>query len=324
MQIVRSGRIIYYGLLAVILGVGVGVVGAQTMAQGGWLALIPVVFVLWRGLRQPWQRWRVSRHRFPADWRTWLKEHVPLYTSLDEEGRKRFERDVQFFLGEQYFEGVDGVVVTDILKLSVAAGAALMLHGRPDWELGTNRTILFYPSHFDEDYQDTSYARFDGMVHAQGPIILSKASIESDWRFQGNGHNVVIHELAHLFDMADSVAEGVPSLMDRSSAKAWDDLMRREMHQVRLGNSLLRKYAATKPAEFFAVTTENFFDRPLALYERHPALYEALRAFFNLDLLAGSDWISREGGDGERGRGGEEALETGRENQQPASKTPQP
>ena len=283
MRIARPGTLLFHALLAAILALGVGVVGAQTIAHGGWLALVPVLIVVWRGMRQPWQRWRVSREPFPTPWRDWLDGHVPFYATLDAEGRARFERDVQFFCAEQQFEGVDGVAVTDILKLAVAAGAALMLHGRPGWELGTDRTILFYPAHFDEDYHDTAYAKYDGMVHAQGPIILSKASVESDWAHSGTGHNVVIHELAHLFDMADAVAEGVPSLMDRSSARAWSQLVRREMQYVRLGKSLLRRYAATKPAEFFAVAAENFFDRPQQLYDRHPELFEALTAFFNLD-----------------------------------------
>lgn len=283
MRIARPGTLLFHALLAAILALGVGVVGAETITYGGWLALVPVLIVAWRGLRQPWRRWRASREPFPAAWRSWLNTRVPFYATLDAEGQTRFERDVQFFCTEQHFEGVDGVVVTDTLKLAVAAGAALMLHGRPGWELGTDRSILFYPAPFDEDYYDTAYAKFDGMVHAQGPVILSKASVESDWAHPGTGHNVVIHELAHLFDMADSVAEGVPSLMDRSSARAWSQLVKREMQYVKLGKSLLRRYAATKPAEFFAVAAENFFDRPEQLYDRHPELFEALTAFFNLD-----------------------------------------
>ncbi|HMB90766.1 MAG TPA: M90 family metallopeptidase [Rhodothermales bacterium] len=283
MHIARPGTLLFHALLAIILGVGVGVVGAQTITYGGWFALIPVLIVAWRGIRQPWQRWRTSHKPFPATWRDWLDAHVPFYATLDTDGRVHFERDIQFFCAEQPFEGVDGVVVTDKLKLAVAAGAALMLHGRPGWELGTDRTILFYPAHFDEDYYETAYAKYDGMVHAQGPIIFSKASVESDWAHPGTGHNVVIHELAHLFDMADAVAEGVPSLMDRSSAKAWGQLVRREMQHIRLGKSLLRRYAATKPAEFFAVAAENFFDRPQQLYDHHPELFEALTAFFNFD-----------------------------------------
>ena len=140
---------------------------------------------------------------------------------------------------------------------------------------------------FDEDYLDTDYAAYDGMVHAQGPIILSVNAVEADWARPGNGHNVVLHELAHLFDFEHGGAEGTPSLMDSASAEAWRALVRREMRRVRLGTSLLRGYAATNPAEFFAVAVENFFDRPATLHRRHPHLFEALVAFFNLDPRGG-------------------------------------
>ncbi|MDX1548092.1 MAG: zinc-dependent peptidase, partial [Rhodothermales bacterium] len=108
-------------------------------------------------------------------------------------------------------------------------------------------------------------------------------AVMEDWAAPGTGHNVVLHEIAHLFDFDDAYAEGIPSLMDPKSAEAWSRLVRREMRRVRLGKSLLRRYAATNPAEFFAVAVENFFDRPDALKQRHPHLFDALVAFFNLD-----------------------------------------
>ena len=283
MRIARPTSLFFTGCIAVLLGVCVAVVGGHVLDGGAWLGSVPVVIVLWYGGRQPFRRWRVARQSFPAAWRAWLAEHVQLYEALDADDRRRFELDIQFFLDEQTFEAVPGVEVTDIHKLAVAAGAALLLHGRPDWELGTRRTILFYPAHFDDDYHDTPFATYDGMVHAQGPIILSIASVEEDWAQPGTGHNVVLHELAHLFDFDDSFAEGIPSLMDPKSAGAWRQLVQREMRLARVGKSLLRRYAATNPAEFFAVAVENFFDRPDRLYDRHPELFEALAAFFNLD-----------------------------------------
>ena len=289
MRIVRSTTLVFYAILAGILGGVVGIVGAETTPGGGWLGLVPVVVVAGWGLRSPLRRWQVARRTIPAPWRDWLTTRVPLYKALGSEARRRFERDVQFFIDEQTFEAVDGVAVTDTLRLGVAAGAAMLLHGRPDWELPATRTILFYPDRFDEDYHDTDDAAFDGMVHAQGPIILSAAAVEEDWAHPGNGHNVVLHELAHLFDFEQGGAEGTPSLMDPASAEAWRGLVRREMRRVRLGTSLLRGYAATNAAEFFAVAVENFFDRPAVLHRRHPHLFDALVAFFDLDPR-GSDF----------------------------------
>lgn len=277
----------FYGSLALILGGVFTIVGAETTPRGGWFGLVPVFIVGGWGLRRPLRRWRLARLAFPASWRDWLTARVPFYNTLPGEARLRFERDVQFFLDEQSFEGLEGLDVTEAMRLSVAVGAALLLHGRPDWELPTTRTILFYPDRFDEDYYDGDYAAYNGMVHAQGPVILSAAAVEEDWARPGNGHNVVLHELAHLFDFEHGGAEGTPSLMDPASADAWRGLVRREMRRVRLGTSLLRGYAATNAAEFFAVAVENFFDRPVVLHRRHPHLFEALMAFFNLDPRGG-------------------------------------
>ncbi|MFQ5569730.1 MAG: M90 family metallopeptidase [Rhodothermales bacterium] len=287
MRIVRPSSLVFFASLAVILGGTSAIVGAQTMTGGGWFGVVPILIVMWRGLRIPWRRWRVARHAFPPAWRLWLKDHVTFYDTLNGNDRMRFERDVQFFLAEHTFEAVDGVELTDTLRLGVAAGAAMLLHGRPNWELSTQRGILFYPGRFDEDYYDGDYAVYDGMVHAQGPVILSAPAVEQDWTQPGNGHNVVLHELAHLFDFEKSHAEGTPSLMDPASARAWHKLVRREMRRIRLGKSLLRRYAATNQAEFFAVAVENFFDRPELLKRRHPRLFDALVAFFNLNPIIG-------------------------------------
>lgn len=287
MRIVRPTTLVFYAGLAIILGGVVTIVGAQTTPHGAWFGLVPVLIVVWRGLRRPWRRRRLARQGMPEAWRHWLQDHVPFYAALDGEARARFEQDVQFFVDEQTFEALDGLAVTDTLRIGVAAGAALLLHGRPNWELSTHRTILFYPDRFDEDYYDSADAAYDGMVHAQGPVILSAAAVEEDWAHPGNGHNVVLHELAHLFDFEQGGAEGTPSLMDPASAEAWRALVRREMRRVRQGASLLRGYAATNPAEFFAVAVENFFDRPEVLQRRHPHLFEALVAFYNLDPRVG-------------------------------------
>ena len=47
--------------------------------------------------------------------------------------------------------------------------------------------------------------------------------------------------------------------------------------------TLLDTYGATNPAEFFAVATEAFFERPRALRHQHPSLYRELKRFFRQD-----------------------------------------
>jgi len=283
MRIVRSVSLAYTILMALIIGGGTAVVGVEATPVGAWLGVIPALVIVGFGLRQPLRRWKATRHTLPASWQAWLQNHVLLYTTLGPEERGRFEQDVQIFVEEYSFEGVEGVTVTDDLRLGVAAGAALLLHGRPNWELEGTTSILFYPGAFDDQYFGGDYADFDGMAHEQGPVLLSARAVRESWADPADGSNVVLHELAHLFDFKNEGADGIPSLMNPSSEAAWQDLVRREMRRIQEGRSVLRDYGATAPSEFFAVAVEVFFEQPVAMEEQHPELFAALQSFFALD-----------------------------------------
>ncbi|MEM9998060.1 MAG: zinc-dependent peptidase [Bacteroidota bacterium] len=291
MRVVRPADLVFQGLIAGLLALVVGVVGALAQGPLGALwALVPLAVVVVVSGRKPLRRWRLAQQKTPEAHRRWLQDHVAIYARLDAEGQRRFERDVRFVLVERRFEGIDGVAVTDDLRLGVAAGIALLLHGRPDWELSDGRTFLFLPDFFgdtsDEIYHEEDYGSadydYDGMVHPQGPVQLAVPSVRDGWA-RNDGQNVVLHELAHLFDFDDADADGLPSLLDAGSRDAWLDLMRREMQRAGRRGSMLSSYAATAPAELFAVATEVFFERPVAFAERHAELFEALRAFYAFD-----------------------------------------
>lgn len=283
MRVARPATVGFYLVLAVLIGGGAAVVGAQSGAFSPWLGLAVLTLVLLWGLRKALRRARAVRRPLPAPARAWLEAHVPLYRRLGPAGRLRFERDVQIVLAEARFEAVEGVELADDLRLGVAAGAAMLLHGRPDWEIGLSRTFLFYPDTFDDEYLVEEESDYDGMVHAQGPVLLSARAVRESWEHAEDGSNVVLHELAHLFDYDAEDADGVPSLLDPASREAWLALARREMALAKRGRSMLGRYAATHPAEFFAVAVERFFERPEALSRRHPELFETLVNLFQLD-----------------------------------------
>jgi hypothetical protein len=295
MRIVRPLSAGYTLLMAAVLGGGTAAVGAWATPWGAWIGLVPAAVVLAVGLRTPWRRWRLAQQAFPDDWRRWLRAHVPLYARLDPDGRARFERDVQFYLGEHVFDGVEGVEVTDALRLGVAAGAATLLHGRPDWEWPGSRSVVFYPDRFSDDYYADAYAEYDGMAHQQGPVILSAQAVVDSWTHPDDGDNVVLHELAHLLDFDNTGADGVPALLDAGSERSWQALVRREMRRIRRGRSLLRDYGATAPSEFFAVATEVFFEQPHAMADAHPELFHALWAAYRIDPRNATVGMPRDG-----------------------------
>lgn len=293
MQTVTRSDLAFSALLAVLVGAGVGFVGGAL--AGSWLAglasgAVAAALVLRKAATRALRRVRAVRAPFPPEWRAWLERQVPFYAALDPEGRRRFEADVQIILAEQRFEGVGAQTVTWQHKLAIAAGAALMLHGRPDWDLPGGRTVLLYPQAFNDRYElegeqapfdDT--ADFDGMVHPQGPVLFSAPSVIHAWASAHDGSNVILHEWAHVFDFATGTADGVPSFMDASSVEPWLEIVRRERRQAAVGKSALSHYASTNNAELFAVSVERFFERPDLLAARHPELFGALAAFFQLD-----------------------------------------
>ena len=81
---------------------------------------------------------------------------------------------------------------------------------------------------------------------------------------------------------------GAPPLSTGAEYLAWARVMSREFEALRKADktgtpSLLDSYGATNPAEFFAVVTEAFFERPRAMRAKQPALYAQLAAFYRQD-----------------------------------------
>jgi hypothetical protein len=126
-----------------------------------------------------------------------------------------------------------------------------------------------------------------GEAWEQGPIILSLADAVAGRA--RDGYNVVIHEMVHKLDMLNGIANGHPPLHRGMSDARWAadfnaayaDLCRRADTAPRGGEDLpIDPYACESPAEFFAVTSELFFELPHLLRDEYPAVYDQLAAFY--------------------------------------------
>lgn len=100
--------------------------------------------------------------------------------------------------------------------------------------------------------------------------------------------NLVLHEFAHQLDFEDSETDGAPALAARTEYLSWARVMSREFEALRAADqagtpTVLDTYGATNPAEFFAVATEAFFERPAALRAKQPELYRELARFYRQD-----------------------------------------
>jgi len=114
--------------------------------------------------------------------------------------------------------------------------------------------------------------------------VLAWSATRRGARYPDYGQNVVYHEFAHRLDMLDGATDGTPPLQDDAAVERWRQVCNEAYDTVRAeGSPVLRPYAGTNPAEFFAVATEVFFNQPHELCEHEPALYAELRSFYRQD-----------------------------------------
>lgn len=244
------------------------------------------------------QRQRILQQPFPADWPVWLDENVAHYSLLTDEEKQKLRRDTQVFVAEKNWEGCAGLVVTDEMRVTIAAQACLLLLGFHDQLFDRVLSILIYP----REYVAADARRLGGgeAVGAdvrlgeawyRGPVILSWAEVIDDCRRLGHGRNVVWHEFAHQLDMLDGAIDGTPPLSGAEQYRRWTAVMTAEFARLRdarrMGQrTVIDPYGATNEAEFFAVVSEAFFDRPLRLRAEHRELYDLVAEFYRQDTAA--------------------------------------
>jgi len=214
-------------------------------------------------------------------------QQLPLLDHLSEEERNHLRRLAILFLHEKSFVGAHDLEVSEEMRLLIALQACLpILHLGIDWYSGWT-TVIVYPTGFAPKREvvdefglvHTVKGEIIGEAWQRGPVILSWKDTEKAGKL--DGHNVVIHEFIHKLDMLNGAADGYPSVHTRSDAKAWTETFTAAYADFQNNPKPgLSRYGATAPAEFLAVLSEVFFEKPGLLNDAYPKVYEALCLFF--------------------------------------------
>ena len=243
-----------------------------------------------------------------------LKRRVPLYNRLPAELQKKLHGHINHLLYDKAFVGCDGLEISDEIRLTIAGNACLLVLNRDRDIFPGFSTILVYPDtyvapqvSYDGPVETRSHSIRLGESWQRGPVVLSWADVTAGSANPEDGHNVVLHEFAHKLDEENAVSDGLPVLRDRSQYGDWARVLNREFEAFRKRvekhkNRVIDDYGALSAAEFFAVITETFFEKPHQMREKLPRLYQQLQRYYQLDPA---------GWPGE-GRSGEENRPTSR------------
>jgi MtfA peptidase len=243
-----------------------------------------------------WRRNQLQTRPFPPLWQSTLEHSLPQYLRLYPSERKQLQGHIQVFVAEKQFIGCNGLQITEEIKLNIAAVACLLLLNERGKYFPKLRSILVYPTAY---WVDSTVSVGNGVIEekrearlgeswSRDQVVLDWEQVQQDLNAWEDGRNVVLHEFAHQLDQEDGKAEGVPILQNNSDYDRWAQVMTEEYQQlcknVEQGvRTVMDSYGAINPAEFFAVATETFFEKPYPLRQKHPALYEELHRYYQID-----------------------------------------
>jgi Mlc titration factor MtfA (ptsG expression regulator) len=247
---------------------------------------------------------------FPGHWRAIIERNVALFARLPTPDQEELFGHVQVLLDEKHFEGCGGLELTDEIRVTVAAQAAMLLLHRDTDYYPRLTSILIYPTPYVvpderpvgggiwEEGDDVLLGHTGSRLNA---LVLAWDETLHGARNLADGTNVVFHEFAHQLDFEDNATDGTPLLGSRAQYASWARVLGADYERLRRAetdgtSTFLNQYGATNPAEFFAVATEFFFERPRELRARHAALYEELRSFYQQDP---AEWADRPAGAGQ-------------------------
>jgi Mlc titration factor MtfA (ptsG expression regulator) len=246
-----------------------------------------------------WQRLK-SLGRSPAPipqalWDATLAQY-PFLMERSQADRDALRQASAQFLHSKQFSGAHGLVITDEMALAIAAQACL-----PVLKLGLRwyddfQGIVVHPGamlaprelHDEAGVVHHYREELSGEAMPGGPVTLSWQDVQQ--ACPQTGYNVVIHEFVHKLDMRDGTADGCPPLSSSALARRWpvvmqaayDDYTEALSKAQRFGGPTpwLDPYAATAPAEFFAVACEAYFVNRAQFALELPSLLALFDEFF--------------------------------------------
>lgn len=237
-----------------------------------------------------------STPEFKVKWIALLEANVPLYSRLPEELKLRLHGRIADFVARTRFEACGDLELTEEMILTVAAQACLLVIHREGPPYPDLTDVYLYPTTFHsvQHHIDSSGVVTEGEVHRlgeswnNGSIVLAWDSVANGARNISDAQNVTFHEFAHQLDHEDGSTDGAPPLKNREAYRSWARIFSANyadfLHLLESGReTLIDPYGATDPAEFFAVATETFFEKPKQLHAKRPDLYDELKNYYGLD-----------------------------------------
>jgi MtfA peptidase len=209
--------------------------------------------------------------------------YVSPYSKLTDKELNEFEWRAHYFLTttdiefRQFDQEVAGVFQR--VRLLIGSIAAQMTFKLPDDCFSIYSKIIIYPDYY--------YSRLSQQYHkgetnpAAGLMVFSLRGITEGFELPYDGVNLLYHEMAHALYLEHKGMDY--NLFDEGNFERFERFAKDALSREHGEDYFLRAYALTNVAEFFAVATENFFERPHKFNQAMPELNMILRDLYQQD-----------------------------------------
>ncbi len=262
-----------------------------------WILLGTAILLIALALWIP--RYRLKRALsvpFSETWVAILEQNIGVYRNLPMPLRLQLRQMIKQFLHQKQFFGAGGLEITDEIRVTISAQACMLQLNRTGSLYPRLKYIIVYPTAFVVERAESDESGVVshgprgllGESWQNGKVILAWDNVLHGARNFVDGRNVVLHEFAHQLDSETGSANCAPLLAGVSIYRSWATALSGEFKTLRRDafrgrRSLLDHYGATNPAEFFAVATETFFEKPGKMRKNHAELFEVLKAYYRAD-----------------------------------------
>jgi MtfA peptidase len=240
------------------------------------------------------RRKRTLSTPWPSAWDSILSDNVGHFARLSADEKIKLRNTTRIIISEKHWEAHDGLVMSDEIKVTIAATAALLLLGVEGFYFDHVNTVIVFPRPIRRESRQGlvvgQESHHSGEAWQSGQVVLSWQDVVSDSQNPSDGHNLVIHEFAHCLDGLDGEMGGSLYFRDSATAQQWEQVCNSEFEALSRAaeqgeSTLLDHYGATNLAEFFAVSTETFFEQPRQLKDQHAELFDLLVKYYHVDPI---------------------------------------
>jgi Mlc titration factor MtfA (ptsG expression regulator) len=241
------------------------------------------MFGILKALRRRW----LKRRQFPDEWLPILEKRAPFFAGLSGKMREHFLEMLKVFVWEKHFIGAKDFKITGEVKVTIAAAAVRLVLFRDLSYYNRLTEIVVYPTIYTHPGSQSGIL---GEAHSWGTVVLSWPAVLHGLQNPADGRDTASHEFAHVLDHGDGMFDGTPELDRRSDYQDWGRVLSFHFLKLRKRGKdqrrVLDMYGASNEAEFFAVATESYFEKPKQMETRTPDLYAELQKFYGGDPAA--------------------------------------